>query len=66
LNEFVYVEDKQDSIVFKPLRGEAFTFDCEISPNGLYSERSGNYFNFLGMFIEALTGQLGLIKIEDA
>ena len=66
LSEFVYVEDKEDFFVFTPLRGEAFTFDCELLPNGLSSERSGNYFNFLGMFIEALTGRFGPVQMEDA
>jgi hypothetical protein len=65
-SELVNVEDKEDFFVFTPRNGEAFAFDCEILPSGLLSDRSGNYFNFLGMFIEALTGQFGPVQMEDA
>ena len=66
LSEDVNVEDKGEFFVFTPLAGESFTFDCEILPTGLLSDRGGNYFSFLGLFIEALTGKFGPVEIEDA
>lgn len=66
LSEEVNVEDSGAFFVFAPRGGESFTFDCEILPSGLLSERDGSYFGFLGVFIEALTGQFGPVEIEDA
>jgi hypothetical protein len=62
----VSVEDKGQFFVFTPLNGESFTFDCQVVLHGLLSERAGNYFCFLGQFIEALTGQFGPVEVEDA
>jgi hypothetical protein len=42
-----------------------FTFDCEITPTGIRSERAGEYFAFLGVFVEALTGRFGAVTVED-
>jgi hypothetical protein len=66
LSEDVNVEERDEFFVFTSLVGESFTFDCEILPNGLLSDRDGNYFNFFGVFIEALTGKFGSVEIEDA
>ena len=43
-----------------------FTFDCEITPKGIRSERAGEYFAFLGVFVEELTGRFGAVTVEDA
>ena len=43
-----------------------FSFDVAIVPQGLLSVRHGDYFEFLGLFIEALTGTFGPVTIEDA
>ena len=42
-------------------------FSFEVAPEtfGLYSDRSGSYFEFLGIFIEALTGKFGKVEIDD-
>jgi len=42
-----------------------FSFDVEIVPQGFCSLRSGNYFAFLGLFVEAVTGAFGPVTIED-
>jgi hypothetical protein len=65
-NKDLNVEDKGEFFVFTPISGDAFTFDCEILPSGLLSDRDGNYFAFLGKFVEALTGHFGPVQIEDA
>jgi hypothetical protein len=43
----------------------AFSFDCEVSAEALVSERAGEYFAFLGVFIEALTGRFGAVEVKD-
>ena len=42
-----------------------FSFDCEVTAEGLLSERAGEYFAFLGVFVEALTGRFGAVEVED-
>lgn len=42
-----------------------FIFDCELVDSGFITNRSGDYFKFLGIFIEELTGQFGKVEIED-
>ena len=44
---------------------KAFTFDCELTEAGLVSERAGSYFEFLGIFIEGLTGTFGAVEVQD-
>jgi len=62
----VDVEDRQDFFVLTS-RGDAETFsmDFELVPEGLKSNRAGEYFWFLGVFVEALTGRFGAVEIED-
>ncbi|MEI2676905.1 MAG: hypothetical protein V9G29_03060 [Burkholderiaceae bacterium] len=43
----------------------AFSFDCEVTAEGLLSERAGEYFAFLGVFVEALTGKFGAVQVQD-
>jgi len=57
---------EQTYSVFSQLPGQpSFTFDCELVPEGLHSEIGGNYREFLGLFIKAITGQLGCVEVED-
>ena len=42
-----------------------FTFYVSIESFGFSSDRAGEYFKFLGIFIEELTGTFGEITIED-
>jgi hypothetical protein len=62
----VDVEDRHDFFVFNS-RGEVkpFSMDFELVPAGLKSDRAGEYFWFLGFFVESLTGQFGAVEIED-
>lgn len=59
------VDDRGDFFVFTSKDGSKFTFDCVIMPFGLRSQRAGEYFTFLGQFIEALTGKFVTIEVED-
>lgn len=60
------IEDRGDFFVFSQLPGGApFTFDCELIESGIRSERAGEYFPFLGLFLEALTGTFGAVEVED-
>ena len=62
----VDVEDRGEFFVFHPRSGPDFAFDCALVPGGILSERSGEYFYFLGVFLEALTGHFGKVEVEDA
>ncbi len=62
----VDVKDQHDFFVFTS-RGDAkpFEMDFELVEDGLKSNRGGEYFWFLGFFVESLTGQFGCVEIED-
>jgi len=60
-------ERAPEFFVFTQRTGEpGFTFDCELTSRGIISERAGEYFEFLGCFVEALTGRFGVVAVEDA
>jgi hypothetical protein len=40
-----------------------FQFDCELINGGLITDREGDYFSFLGHFIDALTVQFGALEL---
>jgi hypothetical protein len=62
----VAILDERDGFVaFAQRDGPAFTFDCELVEDGIISKRGGCYFTFLGMFVEALTGEFGAVTVED-
>ena len=65
LSAVVEVEDRGDFFVFRAREGPTFEFDCELVPGGLKSDRAGEYFSFLGLFVESLTGQFGKVEVED-
>lgn len=66
LSDIAALEDRGDFFVFSQRPGEAqFTFDCELATEGINSERAGEYFVFLGLFVEALTGKFGRVEMED-
>jgi hypothetical protein len=61
------IEDRGSFFVFRQLPGQpAFDADFEVTDFGLRSERAGAYFEFLGRFVEALTGEFGSVVVEDA
>ena len=66
-SDLAMVEERHpEFFVFSELPGAPeFTFDFELLPCGLRSERAGQYFPILGAFIERLTGEFGPINIED-
>jgi hypothetical protein len=66
LAEVASLDERDDLFVFSQGPGEAaFTFDCELVADGIHSERAGEYFTFLGLFVEALTGKFGRVEVED-
>jgi hypothetical protein len=66
LSELATTEDRGQFFVFSERPGEEpFTFDCELTSEGIQSDRAGAYFAFLGLFIEALTGTFGRVEVED-
>lgn len=66
LNAKVFESQDQNFFVFSQLPGNPeFTIDFEIVAEGFYSERAGEYFHILGVFIEAITSNFGVVEIED-
>ncbi len=66
LSKAAVVNRNSDFFVFSSLVGQPeFTFDCELTPSGIASDRAGNYFDFLGFFVEAITGQFGKVEVQD-
>lgn len=66
LSTLALLDDRSDFFVFSQLPGQLpFTFDCELTAEGIHSERAGEYFAFLGLFVEALTGKFGRVEVED-
>lgn len=66
LSSVAVLDDRRDFFVFSQLPGQPpFTFDCELVADGIHSERAGEYFAFLGLFVEALTGNFGRVEVED-
>ncbi len=45
--------------------GKKLEFELAIEDYGLYSHRSGDYFELLGCLVERLTGRFGKIEISD-
>jgi hypothetical protein len=43
----------------------SFIFEIYLEPFGLYTHRSGEYFQFFGVLIENLSGEFGVVEIED-
>ena len=66
LSDIAAITESHDFFVFSQLPTQPeFTFDCELVPDGIDSDRAGNYFPFLGVFIETITGRFGQVRIED-
>ena len=60
------LEDRGELLIFSEVPGEpSFTFDCLPTSEGFQSERAGEYFWFLGLLVEGLTGHFGPVEIED-
>ena len=59
------VEEFEEYYVISPKENSSFTFHVSIESHGFTSDRAGEYFKFLGIFIEELTGTFGEILIED-
>lgn len=67
LGEVASLGEERESFLFSELPNEPpFEFHCVIVEAGIDVNRSGEYFKFLGVFVEALTGEFGQVTIEDA
>ena len=60
-----HVTRNSEFFLIEPNVGDAFEFEAIIQPYGLLTKRSGNYFEFLGIFVEKATGNFERIEIED-
>jgi hypothetical protein len=67
LGEVADLDEERERFIFTSKAGEPpFQFHCTIVKGGIDADRSGEYFKFLGIFVEALTGEFGRITVEDA
>jgi hypothetical protein len=67
LGEVADLDEERERFIFTSQAGEPpFQFHCTIVQGGIDAIRSGEDFKFLGVFVEALTGEFGMITVEDA
>lgn len=67
LGEVANLDEERERFLFTNKAGvQPFEFHCAIVQGGLDVDRSGEYFWFLGVFIETLTGDFGAVIVEDA
>lgn len=59
------VEKRNGLYVIAPKEGKPFDFDASVEDYGLKTHRAGEYFEFLGIFVERITGQFGPVEIDD-
>jgi len=58
-------EERERFLFTNPPDELPFVFHCVIVQGGVNVDRAGEYFKFLGVFIEALTGEFGPVTVED-
>jgi hypothetical protein len=67
LGDVAALDEERESFLFTNRSGEPpFEFHCVIVQGGIEVDRAGEYFKFLGMFVEALTGEFGRVAVEDS
>jgi hypothetical protein len=67
LGEVADLDEKRERFLFKNKTGELpFQFHCVIVQGGIDAERTGDFFKFLGVFVEALTSAFGTITVGNA
>ena len=67
LGEVAPLDEEREHFLFSnPPHKPIFTFHCVVVQGGIDVDRAGEYFEFLGVFIEALTGEFGSVTVEDA
>ncbi|MBP7780189.1 MAG: hypothetical protein KA045_01470 [Burkholderiaceae bacterium] len=67
LGEVATLDEERERFLFTEASGQLpFEFHCVIVQGGIDVDRSGEYFEFLGVFVEALTGEFGRVTMEDA
>ncbi|USH01173.1 hypothetical protein K6Q96_09510 [Grimontia kaedaensis] len=65
LNKTVRLQFEKDLWTVSEFEGCKMMFEIRIVSKGLYCHRSGDYFSFLGYFLEQLSGVFGAVTIED-
>lgn len=51
--------------VIREHNARTMTFGLAVEEYGLYTHRSGEYFEVLGLLLEKLTGQFGKVEVDD-
>ena len=65
LSNVVSLKKTETSWIISEFENQKFKFEIKLITDGYYTHRSGNYFAFLGFFIEALTANFGRVSVED-
>ena len=64
LASFATLEEGTAFYFYSELPGQpAFKFECELVTGGLITSRNGDYYWFLGHFVDALTSRFGALEI---
>ena len=51
--------------VIRGYNGKTMALELAVEDYGLYSHRSGEYFEVLGLLLERLTGEFGKVELDD-
>lgn len=67
LGKVAELDEEREVFLFTSKADEPpFQFYCVIVQGGVDVNRSGEYFWFLGVFLEGLTGEFGVVAVADA
>ena len=67
LAELAALNEERERFLFTGISGgQPFEFHCVIVQGGIDVNRAGQYFEFLGVFVEGFTGEFGQLTVEDA
>ena len=65
VSNFVHHQEDSGLWVISTYNEKNMEFELTFEKYGVYCHRSGDYFEVLGLFIEALTGEFGVVEIND-
>ena len=56
---------KNNLWVISEFNEKQMNFELTLEDYGLYTHRSGDYFEVLGLLLEKLTGKFGQVEVDD-
>lgn len=55
----------EDHYLIRDKNDSGFNLRLSVEPSGIRCDREGEYFRFVGIFVEEITGKFGELTIED-